>query len=844
MPIRLHCGSCQATFTVRDELAGRKGRCPQCGQIILIPQQGEASGVSAVPTEPARAQQAPPTGKVPNGSRGDRRLDSPIQRPSGAAEGRASALQNPSQALPAGARDIRSAAGYGDLSEEERRRLSDLVLGGFQGAIQPVRRPATYHASMLCCLAILLVLPLCYVALIGLTGYGIYLHAVYAPHWLFGVGLRGQAALLALLAYVGPMAAGGILLLFMVKPFFAPRPKLPTPLSLLPDTDPLLFAFVKKVCHAVHAPLPRRIDVDCQVNASASFRRGVLSFVGNDLVLTVGMPLVGGLTMKQFAGVLAHEFGHFSQGGGMRLSYLVRSVAAWFHRIATERDAWDEWLISTSSSVDLRIGVFLYMARFFVFCCRKILYLLMLAGWSVVGVLLREMEYDADRHETRLAGSDTFCQTVARLRRLSLASSMAEEAVNRLFQEGRLPDDFPALVLEREAHIPPNLWQAVEEEAARGTTHWYSTHPCDRDRIQAALKERAPGVFLLELPARLLFADFSAVCRNATVEWYKYLLEDAFKPDMLYPVEEFIRRLERSDRVDQAFRRFFQGVILKGRFLPLVEIETARPVGELIDAIRLGRRVAQEQRGQYEQLAGKYRESLHAEVASSSILFVLENERKAGSQNNELNEAIRELKENYRKAYEDRQSCVPEISKWETQVMCRLTAALRLLATPQIQQRCRFDDALINRVKQLASLYRRLEKHDAEVVHMEREADSICIAFSVLENRAPSEHTLSALTDRIQQVAVHAKSFLSHFENIPYPLEHAQQGITVAQYFCNAALSEEPATALQQILMMVEQIYNLQAGLLAELIAVAEEVERALGMEPLAEPEIKLSASE
>ncbi len=38
------------------------------------------------------------------------------------------------------------------------------------------------------------------------------------------------------------------------------------------------------------------------------------SLWGNDLVLTIGLPLVAGLSAKEFAGILAHEFGHFTQG--------------------------------------------------------------------------------------------------------------------------------------------------------------------------------------------------------------------------------------------------------------------------------------------------------------------------------------------------------------------------------------------------------------------------------------------------------------------------------------------------------------------------------------------------
>ena len=41
--------------------------------------------------------------------------------------------------------------------------------------------------------------------------------------------------------------------------------------------------------------MPRRIYLDCELNAGAGLRRGWLSFLGNDLVMYLGLPLVAGL---------------------------------------------------------------------------------------------------------------------------------------------------------------------------------------------------------------------------------------------------------------------------------------------------------------------------------------------------------------------------------------------------------------------------------------------------------------------------------------------------------------------------------------------------------------------
>ena len=134
---------------------------------------------------------------------------------------------------------------------------------------------------------------------------------------------------------------GLIVILFMVKPLFAGRPPAPPAMALDTEQERLLFAFIGRICRLVGAPRPRRVEVNCAVNAAASFRLGAASLFGQDMTLTIGLPLVAGLSMRQFAGVLAHEFGHFSQGAGMRLTYVIRQINGWFFRVVYERDRWD-----------------------------------------------------------------------------------------------------------------------------------------------------------------------------------------------------------------------------------------------------------------------------------------------------------------------------------------------------------------------------------------------------------------------------------------------------------------------------------------------------------------------
>src|SRR5437899_12962367 len=130
--------------------------------------------------------------------------------------------------------------------------------------------------------------------------------------------------------------------------------------------------------------MPLRIFLVGRLTASSWFRLGVWSLFGNDLVLMIGVPIVAGLNLREFAGVVAHEFGHFTQGFGMRLSYVIRSVNGWFARVVYERDAWDvmlaEWL---EEAEDWRVMLLVGCARLGVGFSRLLLMLLMFFGHGV-----------------------------------------------------------------------------------------------------------------------------------------------------------------------------------------------------------------------------------------------------------------------------------------------------------------------------------------------------------------------------------------------------------------------------------------------------------------------------
>jgi Zn-dependent protease with chaperone function len=408
------------------------------------------------------------------------------------------------------------------VKTSDGKPASPEILNAFQSGICPARPSFFYRIGLVLVAIVMVILPLIYVAMIGAVGWGLFYYAVHCKFLVTSLFGGPRLYLIKLFLYITPLLIGAVLLFFMVKPLFARRPKQAQPLALNPGVDATLFAFIGKICDTVGAPMPKRIDLDCQLNASAGFRRGFASMFGNDLVLTIGLPLVAGMNMQEFAGVVAHEFGHFTQGFGLRLSYVIRRVNGWFARVVYERDEWDLWLASwVDDAEDWRVMLVGALAQFAVGFSRLLLKLLMYFGHGVSCFLLRQMEYDADSYEIKLAGSAAFEATVKRLNVLGEASGQSYKTMRATWNMNRrLPDNFPAFLVRAVSKMPPETREHIEDTVGLSRTGIFDTHPSPGDRIRAARRAAELGVFHLEYPASMLFANFEAVSKQVTFLHY------------------------------------------------------------------------------------------------------------------------------------------------------------------------------------------------------------------------------------------------------------------------------------------------------------------------------------
>jgi Zn-dependent protease with chaperone function len=503
MQINVLCPKCNTSLKIPETLAGKRGRCPKCQATLNVPEIKDwpksvqaseqkiiASSNIAVPPQADTACDATPPNKA-----SEPKLD------------------------------------YG-------AGQSISLVDAFVGEIEPVPKSLAYILSIPLITLFMILLPLAYVALIAATGFLVYYHAVNDMGMLsYG---QGRGVFMVFIAYLAPIVSGVILIFFMIKPLFARPMREARTRSLTKQGEPILFAVVERLCELIGAPKPTRIDVDYCLNASAHFRRGFLSMLGSDLVLTIGMPLASGLSLRQLVGVLAHEFGHFSQGMGMRLSYIIRSINAWFARVVYERDAWDAWLANTASKIDLRIGWVLFLSMIFVWMSRRILWALMILGHAASGLLLRQMEYDADRYEARTVGADTFEATTKRIQTLAAAYQMAQMKIVEFYKKGEYPDDLSRLMTIMHGRMPIEMLHEIECVSDKNKTGFFNTHPCDKDRIANVRREGLPGVFQAEGPVNLLFCHFEALTRNVTWDLYCELIGPHIKPSDIKPVEQLL----------------------------------------------------------------------------------------------------------------------------------------------------------------------------------------------------------------------------------------------------------------------------------------------------------------
>ena len=704
------------------------------------------------------------------------------------------------------------------MTTQENNRPREAVLEAFTGSVPVLRTSPIYRLGLVVVALAMVLLPLGYVGLVGLVAYGLY--------------QNGLDSLIVLVV-------GSVLVLFMIKPLFAPAPPKATPCRLRRSEQPLLFAFVERLAGAVGAPVPRQIHVTCDVNAAASPRRGIWSMLRGDLVLTIGLPLVVGLETRQLAGVLAHELGHFSQRTGMGLIHVINRVNVWFARVVYERDAWDERLVRWSQGAGVFIGGLLYLARLCVWLTRKVLWVPMALGNVISSFLLRQMEYDADRYQVHLSGSQSFETTARRVEYLSAAMAVAGSDLFEFWSERRLPDSLPALVAANEQQITPAGQELLDTHLERQHTGMLETHPPTGVRIARALAEPSPGSFFYEGPAADLFADFLPLCTKVSLAHYNEVLEEEVTAADLHPVQDLLLRQKKRSEEFETLRRYFQNTVSVLRPLwltdPPVSPETvAQALAEVAQARDELSGTAEE----YNTLLKQY-DRLDTRVEElGQVGVLLAAGFKLDGEAFELPEPTATTVQRARDlARHQMEELGQQMAPLEGVAGRRLQVVLWLLDDPRLTDR--LDDAPAARaeVARLTPVVRMLSR---VMPTMEPMGEAVEGLVALLHNVEGNEED-QALEDEVIHQRGLAHRHLLELESLMdatlYPFTHGSGAITMHRHLVPGVPAEDDLAAHVEVCgQALDRAQTLYVALMGRLAAVAEEVERVLDLPPLPDP--------
>ncbi len=554
---------------------------------------------------------------------------------------------------------------------------------------------------------------------------------------------------------------------------------------------------------------------------------------GNDMVLTIGLPLMAGLNTRQFAGVLAHEFGHFAQGAGMRLTYVIRSINFWLLRVVYQRDQADEWLANAAASTDFRFSWVLYLAMFFVWISRKILWVLMVIGNLVGSYLLRQMEFDADRYETRLAGSKAFRDTARQLNVQGAATQLAFRDLGEFYREGRLGDDLPRLILAKVSQLPKEAQQSIDTAIQETATGWLDTHPADHDRIANAEREQTEGIFHVERPATVLLSNFSAQAKATTWEFYLEQFGKNLERERLRPVSEMLEKQKKQDASQASLDRYFKGQW--NASLPLrLSTDSLSPPEEPRETLRQLKVVRKEML----QLVASTQSSFQTLQSESDELAIAEQLRhcvRAGLKiKPDENQRGEVTEEKFKNRVENAQRKIDKardsLAEYQDLASRRVHLGLQLLNVPQVAERIPKAGMWKRNCKVILPCLRAIGDSMDFVVTCARLHGASRVFFDQLSSKNDDSliFAIEGIGDKLTPIA---KRLHTTWSRMPYPYDHAKKNLSLSGYLIpTVPIQGDLGSVFSASEQIVDGTFPLYLRLLGDLITCAEAVEAAVGL--------------
>lgn len=357
-----------------------------------------------------------------------------------------------------------------------------------------------------------------------------------AYHLLFQVAPHQASGTWAIVAGLGAALLG----FFTLRaPFSSRHATQPSGLSITAAEQPQLFAFLRRLADELGAPLPRGVYLSAGVNAAVRSRpslRDLLLPSRKDL--EIGLGLVNVLTLAELKAVIAHEFGHFTQGSAVlgRYVYVSTQIA---YRIANRRDALDALLSGLTRRIMFNLWWLFVMAGAWIL--RLTLWAIRTLMGEASRILLRsqralslQMELQADLVAVSATGSDPIVRSLWKLQNADQAWKYACGFGQAELSRGRRIPDLFELQRAGITHVETLFGNSSatgaqpssepEQDSLRLFEARYSpppqmwaTHPANFEREENCKRRYVPSHYD-DTSAWALFANAAALRTHVTGE--------------------------------------------------------------------------------------------------------------------------------------------------------------------------------------------------------------------------------------------------------------------------------------------------------------------------------------
>lgn len=239
----------------------------------------------------------------------------------------------------------------------------------------------------------------------------------------------------AILIGIGLAASGGVIVVFLFKFLFQKSTSNTEGyIEIKRNQHPKLFHMIDELVTEIGTQQPKKVYLTDQLNASVFYDSSFWSmFFPVKKNLMIGYALVNSSTVEELKGILAHEFGHFSQKS-MKVGSYVYNCNRIIYSLVYENDSFEQTIKKYGSKhvlINYTLLLSIYLMRGFQWVLKKMYDILNVSYSS----LSREMEFHADAVATTIVGSQVMIDSLSRMDLADKANESTMDFVNDSYKK-------------------------------------------------------------------------------------------------------------------------------------------------------------------------------------------------------------------------------------------------------------------------------------------------------------------------------------------------------------------------------------------------------------------------